>query len=449
MPRHRIVCSQAEIELSCQGSIEQTESSLLLQDRGALELRLRGDASFIWPNREGEEADLDDAMERLRELDPENRGICISYPATASAKALLFKCRNSRSYLLHCKSDPYGRSSEIRIQRESEALKIRFGAMHELWHLDEISEPPSPHPLERRYPMIQHLFQLGCIGPDGKTSIDPTKGFMILKELLDQIADYLDPRTVMFHLFGYAEGHDRAYPDYTPSKRLGGMDRLKKGADALHHRGAVLSCYLNARIIEESQLNNYPALREAVCRDSSGEPLREFYHGKPFLVMHPNAASWRSHLLESARDLRKAGADVIQLDQVAGRQSPLREGEPWGSGYRDLIKLIQDEGLGVWIQGSCDLYPADWFELTYRNLSILEEGILRGGCPFGRPSVELLSHTVPSAACIVPRRKQAELKGLEAFPLVTDELGDGGRLPLYNKQYREELATVLSRYQNQ
>lgn len=49
-----------------------------------------------------------------------------------------------------------------------------------------------------------------------------------------------------------------------------------------------------------------------------------------------------------------------------------------GKGYIELIKSAQETGLKVWIQGLSDIYPADWFELTERKCSILDDGTIRG-----------------------------------------------------------------------
>jgi len=170
--------------------------------------------------------------------------------------------------------------------------------------------------------------------------------------------------------------------------------------------------------------------------------------------MDPDFQPWLDELYNQAVMLKVMGADAVQLDQVAGRAAAVPPGKVWGRGYKNLIYRLQNAGLKVWIQGVSDYYPADWFEMTYRDVNILPDGILRGGNPFGRTDLSLLRTLGLPGRFLIPVSK-LEASGCSSLsvskdfstkesdlPFILDVLGGCGKLPLYGREYLEELDSL-------
>ena len=422
------------------------------------ELEIMGMGEIVWPNREGESFAVRDVYPVLAGEGLLDSGLSIAWPATASAMALMIAGENGDSVVFRLGKDPGGRHSEIRVYAGSaDSIRICIAGFNEKW---EMIKPAGAADFPGNLPQLQ--FQLGLIGPDGKTSAagDKTAGFNIIPGLADRFINSFKPEvSPVFHLFGYGSGHDTGYPDYNPSPVLGGKGGLASAAEALHSKGFRLSCYLNARIAEESALPDFPLLQDGVCRNRDGSPVIEVYHGRRFNVMDPLYEPWLEHLYMQAMFLKDCGADAVQLDQVAGRAPVVPVGQPWGAGYRNLIERLRSNGLQVWIQGVSDYYPADWFEMTYRDLNILPGGVLRGGNPFGKTDLRLIKalihndsaagdSSLNSASYLVPLEKAralaAKYGGLAkiGLPLIIDVLGAGGRLPVYGEDYLAEIAEL-------
>lgn len=415
-----------------------------------LKIEMCGQGYFIWPNREGEGARIEDIRDKFSELGVTNSGLSLSYPATASMKALLILSDEGSCLAIHAPADPDGRVCEVLMMLSDSAVIVDFQGTYDQWNVwsfDNYSELKAA--FKTNYLLQEvflHQFQIGFIGPDGKTDTLLSEGFSVLGKLSRTIARVLDPAKVRLHLFGYAQGHDIGYPDYEPSRLLGGYEKLCSVIEEVHTLGFSVSMYLNARIAQKDVVIHNPSLLKAVSLDGKGYPVIENYHGYEYFVMDPNVAQWREHLLKTAKRLISAGADILQLDQIAGRKSPKAVGSMWGQGYVQLIQEIQAEGSEVWIQGVSDVYPADWFEMTYRDVSILEGGIVRGGNPIGVNDVRLMQLFMPNAGCIVPALKLGQIPMDSTFRIIIDEMGSDGRLPLYDEMYLEELNKVLTGY---
>ena len=411
-----------------------------------------GKTKIIWPNREGEGFNIEDVFPVLMKTGFLKEGVSIAWPATAFAQAVFFPPAN----IMFCTDDDKnGCYREIRIFADSpERVRIKFTGLSCKWQLKQFENKilQNIKTVAKSVTDYSFQFQLGMKDTNGKTQAK--EGFKIVEGLLERFERQFKTNNKfpnILHLFAIGAGHDLGYPDYSPAKDLGGKFALHKAADIIHKRGLLLSCYINARIAQKETLCNYPKLLNEKCYYPNGEAVIETYHNRTFFVMNPNSEPWQEHLLKQAKILKDCGADAVQLDQVAGRAPVTKPGLEWGHGYLELIKKIKDENLRVWIQGVSNYYPADWFEMTQRDVKILNGGILRGGNPFGdtdilllkllslkRSDEELLKN---KKRYIVPNSKISKIKDYK-IPLIIDLLGDGGRLPVYNKEYLDELRAL-------
>jgi len=398
-------------------------------------LTIRGSGEVTWPNREGEIFFLSDVYEKLRKLGRGDSGISLCWPATASVSAVGILEQN----LIHtflAEPDPDGNTRFLELtSHEPGIVCFTFKGGSVSWRMKSLplfrlsQSPKEPIP-------GQSIYQIGLIGPDGETEVPEDRGFGILADAAGLLREkFGNPVSGdILHIFGYAEGHDRGYPDYTPSKILGGTASLKTAIIQLSELGYDTSLYLNARLVELNRLDDYPDLKNAVLSDDSGRPVIEVYRGRDFAVMNPSSSQWIDHLLAEAWRLKELGTTWVQLDQVAGRASPLSPGKSWGMGYKRLIEGIREMGLKVWIQGVSDFYPADAFEATWRAVSILEDGTLRGGWPLGFPDTNLIESVGFSGSLIVPESKQDELK-MSGLPVISDRSARGDKLPMWNSSW--------------
>ena len=433
--------------LSPKEAIQKTDKGFLLTsgDFTVLELRIQGRGRIIWPNREGEGFEIGAVYPALKAHDCLETGLAISWPATASSAAVMVTAGDRSGFIFAAEGDPDGCHLEIRVFADApDSVCIRFRGAAAKWRVIEHGPDQDEHiapqdsAVGKTSPRLQ--FQAGLIGPDGESEAEADGGFAILPELAKRFSEVFDPGNgePIIHIFGYAGGHDRDYPDYSPSPRLGGIPALNAAAEELHERGFALSCYLNARIAEVESLRRYPLLQAGVCRNADGTPVVEQYNGRAFNVMEPSFEPWLEHLYLQAMLLRGCGADVVQLDQVSGRAPVVAPGMLWGAGYKRLIERLHEAGLEVWIQGVSDYYPADWFEMTWRDLNILPGGLLRGGNPFGRTDLSLLKALNIGGSFLAPLAK-ADLVSESGLPLIVDVMNVGDSLPLYGRAYLESI----------
>ncbi|MBI9101763.1 MAG: hypothetical protein JEY99_05070 [Spirochaetales bacterium] len=419
------------------------------------DLNLRGKGWIVWPNREGEGFTLDSVYPALKKHDCLESGLSLSWPATAVCQGCAFFDSDDRGRLFHLEVDLEGRHRDIRIFSSSpEEVVIRFSGQPGVWSLQPLERKVPDRKLQgqyRRQSTFFHdyplQFQLGLIGPDGESEIGKDEGFHVIGRVARLIAEKFGPfkQTPVLHLFGYGAGHDRMYPDYSPAERFGGEAGFKAGIQAAQRAGFHVSCYLNGRIMDVQCRDRFSELDAGICNradvDGNSVPLIENYQERTFFVMDPNYQPWLDELYEQALMLQRLGADAVQIDQVAGRAAAVPFGAVWGRGYKSLICRLQAAGLKVWVQGVSDYYPADWFEMTYRDVNILAGGILRGGNPFGETDLSLLKPLGIQGQFLVPRSK-LDVLGCSDLPFILDVLGDRGKLPLYGREYLAELASI-------
>ncbi len=254
----------------------------------------------------------------------------------------------------------------------------------------------------------------------------------------------------ILHVFGYSFAHDMGYPDYAPSLHLGGRDGLKRAIKIIHQNSQKAVFYMNGRIAQKENVEK-DGLHNSVLTDDNGLPFTEVYNTRNFYVMNPSSEEWQTRLFYEAMKLKELGADGIQLDQLGGRAAPVPAGEIWGEGYIKLIDNLHKEGLTVWIQGLSDIYPADWFELTYRDTNILEDGAIRGGTPLGKPDKRVFQISVPDQVLLIPLSKiKTKLENEKAHNnksknnniIIDLDLGRE-ELFLYNPSYMTQLEKLM------
>ncbi|MDC7126759.1 MAG: hypothetical protein PQJ46_14405 [Spirochaetales bacterium] len=419
------------------------------------ELIIEGAVKILWPNREGESFYIKDVFPLLQSKNLVNEGLSIGWPATSMCQGIMFfseyKSEAPSSFLFHAIDDCGGRYREIRLLADDcNKLRIRFSGKQCRWEFVERSRSVAFDCAKNKKLAEQSfMFQVGFKDSEG-TSI-PDTNFGILPDLAKRFSQIVGKNTSsekpsIIHLFGYGAGHDVGYPDYTPADDLGGSDGLCKAADEIHEKRFLLSCYLNARLVQVELIEKFPELMSSRCVTADGTYVIERYGNHEFFVMNPCSAIWEEYLFEQAIMLKSCGADAVQLDQVAGRAPAVSVGEEWGRGYKALINRLHAEGLKVWIQGVSDYYPADWFEMTYRELSILPGGVLRGGTPFGKTDLCLLKALMPDDEkdrCFIVPLKKAPLIKDSGLSIIVDLLTMDGSPPFYGKDYLDKLSSLI------
>jgi len=405
---------------------------------------LEGDAYFVWGNRAGEGFFLNCVFKRLVELNYQDSGLSISYPATASMTAFLIRVSNEKGFLCFMDNDNEGRIGEIRIKSDDpQRVALEVNSIQKKWTILQFD---AVHPLSNYLgnKLVQSAeyrknFQLGLIDPSGQTNVPLSRGFDIIYDVAQVLLKKYGKVNNIIHIFAYGRGHDNYYPDYSPSELLGGKDMLKRTLKKVKDLGFVISCYLNARIIDREALSIFPQLKKSILKDSEGHYLEEVYQERTFYVMDPSSSDWQKCLIGWARTLYDCGADAVQLDQIGGRAAAKNIGEVWGDGYNHMISEIHDIGLKVWIQGISDLYDADWFEMTYRDLNILEGGIIRGGNPFGDLDLSLISLFLSDKTFLIPVSELKKIKNHDHLEFIEDYPDYRGELPLYSNEYMKRL----------
>lgn len=394
---------------------------------------IRGFEEIHWPNREGEVFSPKNANRVLSNLGRANNGLSLCWPATASMQGL--GVSNSDGFhVLSAEPDHEGLIRYLTLESpESDHIRMIFTGTAVEWRL---ASYPAKQNYAKKSSSLNTLWQIGLIDPDGVSRVPEGQGFSILEEAAKRIVAVSGPPRAgdIIHMFGYAAGHDRGYPDYSPSKALGGPAALTQAVSALERAGFLTSLYMNARLAEKSEIERNSELISAAMTDRNGNPVVEKYHGRDFLVMNPESSIWRERLLHEAEALAATGARWLQLDQVAGRAAPSEAAAPWGAGYRRLIEDIQSLGINVWIQGVSDYYPADAFEATWREIDILEDGTLRGGCPFGSSDTTLLEACGFKGKLIVPASKLEDL-GSTSLGFIRDGNAVADVLPLWDSDW--------------
>lgn len=412
---------------------------------------------ILWPNREGEIFTASQVFDNINNFNVPD-GLKITYPSTASCRTLIFIEKNGNGFIFLAPPDEMGRVTEFCIDAENNRnLSININGANTPWYTfffksitdleNIVKELQGSVPWKVLHSVQTNSswqIQVGLIGPDKKTEVPENKGFDVLVDISELMKKELGENNIL-HVFGYSSGHDMNYPDYTPSSQLGGDLRLKKAVKGIHQNNQKVVFYMNGRIADQENVEQ-DELYSSILTDNSGLPITEIYHSRVFYVMNPSSEEWQDRLLSEAIKLKKLGADGVQLDQLGGRAALVPAGEVWGKGYINLINNIHKEGLSVWIQGLSDIYPADWFELTYRDINILVDGTIRGGTPLGRPDKRVFQISVPNQVLLIPQSKvEAKMennKKIKSKNIIDLDLGDE-KLFLYNPLYMTQLKKLM------
>ena len=409
----------------------------IAEEPGVVEtnLTIRGEGEITWPNREGEIFSLSEAHERLLKIGRADSGISLCWPATASVQAVgMIDDISIHTFLANPESRGKARFLEL-TSDEPGLVRFKFRGASVTWRILSIPLSDSDRNQDFQVPELS-LYQIGLIGPDGRCEVPEDRGFAILGDAARALINIFGTPVPgdIIHVFGYADGHDRGYPDYSPSEKLGGAPALKSAIVELGKLGFETSLYLNARLAELSRIPDYPGLDESILTDEEGQWVIEEYRGRDFAVMDPLSPQWIGHLLNEAGRLKNLGAAWVQLDQVAGRAAPVDPGINWGMGYRKLIEGIRKLGMKVWIQGVSDYYPVDAFEATWRPVTVLDDGTLRGGWPMGSPDTTLIESTGFTGLLIVPGSKREALEQ-SGLPRIYDRCAENDGLPMWGASW--------------
>jgi hypothetical protein len=422
-----------------------------------LTIELKSDKwKILWPNREGEIFEASQVIKTIQKYHMPN-GLTISYPATASCRTLIFMEEDGRGLAFLAPPDAEGRVTEFRVYAEDHRhVFIQIKGKSSIWNsilFDNINDLENKiiklkeTSIWKSLPLVtnnsEYQVQVGLIGPNGKFEIPEDRGFDVLVDISELMQKKLGKGNIL-HVFGYASGHDTGYPDYSPSVPLGGRKALTKTIEKIHKNGQKAVFYMNGRIAQKEKVEK-KSLKNSVLHDYKGDAFLEYYEGRSFYVMDPSSREWQDRLFSEAMILKELGADGIQLDQLGGRAALVKPGEIWGDGYIQLIDRIHQEGLTVWIQGLSDIYPADWFELTFRNTDILEDGTIRGGTPFGKPDRRLFQLTVPNQVLLIPLSKLESSKALQNRNTIIDLDVKKGELFLYSPSSMVQLEKLIQR----
>lgn len=402
-----------------------------------------GDAYIVWPNREGEGFNSSEVFNTLEDLGYINEGLSISYPATASMTAFLITTNKDNKILIFMESDNEGKVRDIRIKcNQNHKITLEITAIQSKWTIIQYSNEEELSKYQKEISMqkiINNQFQLGLFDYQGKTEIPESMGFNVIPYVARKLLEKYPLVNNSIHIFGYGKGHDNFYPDYTPSEKFGSWKKLRKALKETKSLGFETSFYLNGRIIDSEALSMFPQLKDSVLCNLEGNPIKEIYQNRTFYVLDPSSSDWENCLIQWAQLLAECGADTVQLDQLGGRAAVKKTGEIWGEGYNRIIDRIHDLGMKVWIQGVSDYYRADWFEMTFRELDILENGIIRGGNPFGETDLSLMRIFLKNKTFLISESKKKKIKNRDEFNFITDYPDLKGELPLYNEGYLNRL----------
>ena len=410
-------------------------------------------ALFFWPNREGELIKSRDINNVLSQKNLSSASIC--YPATASMLFfIIYNPDTKYGTVLFSNPDTDGkialfslnkgtRSPYLQIEADGIDLNISnykgntFEEVVDKFLDEQIVDTILPS----RVKLSFYQVQLGLYSPLGKHNIPLSKGFEVCEDVAKLMKNNIGYNNII-HIFAYHGAHDSNYPEYFPSQELGGDLGLKKAIEGIHKERQRCSLYMNARLFSLELLDKYPYLKDSIIEDSNGDRVVESYNERDFYVMDPLSEEWRELLKKRASFLKSLGADIIQLDQVAGRAAIGPIGYKWGYGYRLLIQEIESLDLEVWIQGINEIYPANRFELCFRHPNILVDGTIRGGHPFG-VSYPLIARILNNQNFIIPLGSKELLRDINKQNITIDLENMPGELSLYSLTYMKDLIKIL------
>jgi hypothetical protein len=444
-----------QYEIDGKARIDKSKNSCLITGDELINLKIEipEKTLFFWPNREGELIESKNINNVLYKNNISFASIC--YPATASMLFfIIYNQIKNEGTILYSNpdidgkiaifslnkglKDPYLQIKSVGIElkilrKEGSTLKAIVDAF--------IEENEYSSILPSRTKLSNYQVQLGFYDPYGKHNVPISKGFGICEDIAKLMKTNIGEDNII-HMFAYHGTHDSNYPDYSPAQELGGPEGLKKAIASIHKAKQKCSLYMNARLFSKVLLEKYPYLKDSIVINLKGNRVIETYYERDFYVMDPLSEDWRSLLIDKALSLKSLGADIIQLDQVAGRAAIGPIGCKWGHGYRLLIKNIEDLGLEVWIQGINEIYPANRFELCFRYPNILSDGTVRGGHPFG-VSYPIIPRLLNNQNYIIPRGSKNLLKDINSKNVTIDLEHLPGELSIYSQQYMQNLTNIV------
>lgn len=426
---------------------------IISEDLIKLRIKINKDSLIFWPNREGELLEGDNINKILSDYNIEEASIC--YPSTASMLFfMIFNKKENQGIVIFSKADAEGKISFFSLSKEGETsfikieskgldLKIKSYRANSINLLFEefLKDEKIISILPKRKKLSSYQVQLGFFTPYGEYNVPSSKGFLVSVDIAKLMRKYLGDNNII-HMFAYHGAHDSNYPQYFPSSLLGGKKQLKQAIDKIHQEKQRCSLYMNARLCSVENLELFPKLYKSIVKNEKGQEVIETYYGRNFYVMDPLSEDWRAILVENASYLKDLGADIIQLDQVAGRAAIGLVGKKWGEGYRVLIEEIAKLNLEVWIQGINEIYPANRFELCYRYPNILLDGTIRGGHPFGI-SYPLIPKLLKDQNYIIPIGNSDLLNQVDPTLVTVDLEHQLGQLSIYSQAYMDSLIKIL------
>ncbi|MGD2035721.1 MAG: DUF6259 domain-containing protein [Bacteroidales bacterium] len=421
-------------------------------------------SEVIWPNREGELFKVDDIHRKIAKYDVNE--LIITYPGSASSQNFLFRLEKStKNILFFTPPDFTGRVTRISVSLDK--YKRPFLAVKtkstDWWilHVDNLQLKKKVDDIFTRYRLkrLLNISRIGCkkivevglIDPHGLTNVPGSKGFSVLSDVASLIKRKLGNHNLI-HIYGYAQGHDKGYPDYNPSELLGGDREFKKAIKRIHAQNQFVSVYLNIRLASKQIVERDIKLRHAILYNQNGKPIIQLhpimdgYKANYFYVMNPNEPVWINILKENALKLKNLGTDCIQLDHLGGREAIGNPGASWGAGYIEFIEQLKQWGLKTWMQGVSDIFDVTAYEMTYRYAYVLKNGIIRGGTPLGEPNYDIFFIFFPEKEVIIPSHKMRSIAGIRKKNIIecikdTSENPEG--LALYNSSYLSRLEKLL------
>lgn len=444
----------------------------------AIFLKLNKEKSdyVIIPNREGEKINLKKGENKLNKFLKENNlninFAKIVYPSIASTNLIVFKI-GKKLFFLYSPSNKKFLVTNYIIKEDEENLYIEINSCEKYWlffninldsKINDISDIDSNikaysyaknliNKINNKFQAkikeskiyANYFIQVGFISPDLYYDKNNKIGFMVLKKISELIKNKLGNNNII-HIFGYSKGHDIDYPDYTPSKLLGGLKLLKKAIEEVHKNNQKVSIYLNSRIASKELVDQNKVLKKAIFYNEDGNCVIEKYNERKFYVMNPDSKIWIKTLLKWVKLFKKIKVDGIQLDQIGGREALTKPCSNWGKGYYKLIKKIQKNKMFVWIQGCSSIYPADIYELTYRKPKILKNGIIRGGTPIGESNFLPIILVNTSKMFLIPLSKLKYIPENLKIRYVIDIEYEKGRLFIYNEDYLKNLEDSIEKF---
>jgi hypothetical protein len=141
-----------------------------------------------------------------------------------------------------------------------------------------------------------------------------------VERLAGRLAEIEAPANTMVYLTTWNDGGQRRYPTYEASVPAGGLDGLRRAADALHERGYRLM--LHSNVWGCSPVHpEYTRMVAYMVHNRAGHPLswREFHQDQitEYIYVRPDCRAFRENFWGSLGPIVEAtGLDALFLDQA-------------------------------------------------------------------------------------------------------------------------------------